>query len=310
MTGLPAEIAGTAVTVGSFDGVHLGHRDVLSRLSRSARKAGLRSVLVTFDPHPLEIVNPAAAPPLLTIGGEKLEVLATCDIDYVVVLPFTRELATYSAERFVDEVLIERVRMRKILIGSDHGFGRDRRGNVDLLRTMTESRGFTVEVVEPVGIDARHPYSSTAIRRAVAGGDLEHAAEALGRPYSIAGRVERGAGRGRTLGFRTINLALPGPRKLLPPEGVYAVRVQTPAGAFGGMMNLGPRPTFDDHRPAIEAHLFDADVDLLHAYVRVELVRRLRETRRFDSPQALTDQLARDEKDARSALFTHIYPSG
>ncbi len=147
----------TAVTVGSFDGVHLGHRDVLRRLAIRARTLGLRSVLVTFDPHPLEVVNPSAAPPLLTVGDEKTEALATCEIDHVVVLPFTPELAAYSAEQFVDEVLIKRVRMRELMIGHDHGFGRDRRGNAAVLRTLAAARGFGLDIIDAVGSDDRHP---------------------------------------------------------------------------------------------------------------------------------------------------------
>ena len=302
MTGLPAEVTGTVVTVGSFDGVHLGHRDILARVAERSRVTGLRSALVTFEPHPLEVVNPAAAPPLLTTWDEKLEVLATCGVNYVIVLQFTAELAAFTAKRFVDEVLIQRVRMRELLIGRDHGFGRNRGGNVAMLRAMAPSRGFIVSVIEPVGHDSGYAFSSTAIRRAVAGGDLSRAAEALGRPYSVSGRVERGAGRGREMGFRTINLAAPPPRKLLPPEGVYAVRAQTPSGAFGGMLNLGPRPTFNDHAQNIEAHLFDASVELYGALVRLEFVERLRETRRFDSPAALVEQLRLDERHARDAL--------
>jgi riboflavin kinase/FMN adenylyltransferase len=305
---LVPDFGGTAVTVGTFDGVHLGHRDVLRRLATKARALGLESVLVTFDPHPLEVINPPAAPPLLTVGDEKSEALATCDVDHVVVLPFTPELATYSAERFVDEVLIGRVRMRELMIGHDHGFGRDRLGNADLLRALAAVRGFGLDIIEAVGGDELHPYSSTAIRRAVAGGDLRRAARALGREYSIAGMVERGSGRGRSLGYRTINLAPISPRKLLPPGGVYAVRVQTPSGTFGAMMNLGPRPTFGDPTAQLEAHLFDADIDLYGARVRVELLRRLRETRRFDSASALAAQLARDETDARAALAVATTP--
>lgn len=306
MTSLPPQLSGTVVTVGTFDGVHLGHRDVLRRLGDRARAANLKSVLVTFDPHPLEVVNPSAAPPLLTVGDEKSEVLATCNLDYVVVLPFTPELAMYTAEQFVSEVLIGRVRMRELLIGHDHGFGRNRGGNVEMLRGLAASRGFVLDVIEPVGTDDRHPFSSTAIRRAIAGGDLHRAEQALGRPYSISGDVERGAGRGRALGFRTINLSSLSPRKLLPPGGVYAVRVESPRGRFGGMMNLGPRPTFDETAVKLEAHLFDANVDLYECRVRVELIERLRETRRFETPQALSEQLRRDEMEARERLASGV----
>jgi riboflavin kinase/FMN adenylyltransferase len=222
------------------------------------------------------------------------------------VLPFTTALAALPAEQFVRDVLIDRVRMRSVLIGHDHGFGRNRGGNVAMLRAMSASAGFTVEVIDPVGNDHGHPFSSTAIRRAVAGGDLTRAAQSLGRPYSVNGKVEPGAGRGRSLGYRTINLGALPPRKLLPPEGVYAVRVQTPAGPFGGMMNLGSRPTFDDTRFAIEAHLFDATADLYGARVRMEFLQRMRETRRFETPDALRAQLARDEVSARAILAAAV----
>lgn len=300
--GLPPGLGGTVCTVGTFDGVHRGHRFVLERLAECARERGLPAVLVTFEPHPLQVVNPAAAPPLLTVGLEKSEVLAESPVDYVVVIPFTPTLATYGADAFVDLVLREQLGLQHLLIGSDHGFGRGRSGDATVLRALGASRGFGVDVVPPVlGGDGR-PISSTTIRRAVAGGDLEHARDGLGRPYSASGAVEQGAQRGRALGFRTLNIALPPAHKLLPPEGVYAVRVQTPRGAFGGMMNLGPRPTFDEAESRLEAHLFDVADDFYGMRVRLDFVARLRETRRFESPEALGAQLAADESAARAAL--------
>lgn len=300
--GLPPEVRGTVCTIGTFDGVHRGHQLVLQRLAARARARGLPAVLVTFDPHPLEIVNPAAAPPLLTLGDEKSEVLAESPVDYVVVLPFTQTLARYEAADFVDLVLVERLGVRELLIGYDHGFGRGRSGDVDVLRGLGVSRGFDVSVVEAVqGSDGR-PISSTSIRRAIAGGDLARAADGLGRAYSIGGTVRPGDQRGRTLGFPTLNLGAPSPRKLLPPEGVYAVRVQTPRGTFGGMMNLGPRPTFGDAATALEVHCFEMTGDLYGVRVRVDLLARLRETQKFNGPEALRAQLARDEAAARAVL--------
>lgn len=300
--GLPPDVRGTVCTVGTFDGVHRGHRLVLERLADCARERGLPAVLVTFDPHPLQVVNPAAAPPLLTVGIEKSEVLAESPIDYVVVLPFTPTLMTYGADDFVDLVLRERLGLQHLLVGYDHGFGRGRSGDASVLQALGASRGFGVDVVPPVlGSDGR-PISSTTIRRAIAGGDLARATDGLGRPYSASGTVEHGAQRGRALGFRTLNIALPTKHKLLPPEGVYAVRVQTPRGAFGGMMNLGPRPTFDEAESRLEAHLFDVDEDFYGMRVRIDLVARLRETRRFESPDALRAQLQQDEAEARSEL--------
>ena len=300
--GLPPYVKGTVITVGTFDGVHRGHRDVVERLAGRSRSLKIPSVLVTFEPHPLEIVNPAAAPLLLTTHYEKLEVLAETGLDYVAVLPFTPELAAFSAEDFVELVLRRRFRLRELLIGYDHGFGRQRAGNVDVLRTLGERDGFRVEVVDPVATPDGHSVSSTSIRRAVAGGDLERASAGLGRQYSVSGRVLEGSQRGRTIGFPTLNLGPPPPRKLLPPEGVYAVRVQTPGGPVGGMMNLGPRPTFGDSATSLEAHLFDTSGDFYGADVRIDFVSRLRETRKFASADQLSKQLHNDERDARSAL--------
>ncbi len=301
-SGLPPDAPGTVVTVGSFDGVHRGHQLVLARIAAAAAASRLSGVLVTFEPHPLEVVNPAAAPPLLTLWPEKLEVLAESGIDYAAVVPFTRALARYSAAQFVDEVLRRRFHVRHLVIGYDHGFGRRREGDVEVLRALGERRGFAVDVVEPVCDSTGHPISSTMIRRAVAGGDLRRATDGLGRPYSVTARVIPGVARGRTLGFPTINLGPPPPRKLLPPQGVYAVRVQTPGGPCGGMMNMGPRPTFGDQTTALEVHLFDVDADLYAQLVRVEFIARLRETRRFDSAAALADQLAIDARQARREL--------
>ena len=291
----------SVVTVGTFDGVHRGHQLVLDEVLRLARAEQLASVLVTFDPHPLEVVNPTAAPPLLTVGEEKIEVLAESGIDYAVVIPFTTVLAGYSADQFV-QLLRRRYRMRELLIGHDHGFGRGRSGSVEVLQELGARDGFRVEVVAPVAGPDGRPISSTSIRRAIAGGDLARAEAALGRPYAVGGRVTRGSQRGRLLGFPTLNVDLASPRKLLPPAGVYAVRAQTPRGTFGGMMNLGPRPTFDDAAFGLEVHLLDAAGDWYGAHVRLEFVARLRDTRRFESAEALIAQLHRDEAAARRAL--------
>src|ERR1700682_2247294 len=301
-SGLPPYVKSTVITVGTFDGVHRGHRDVIERVVARARSLKIPSVLVTFQPHPMEIVNPSAAPLLLTTHDEKLEVIAETGVDYMAVVPFTAQLAAYSAEDFVELILRRCFRMRELLIGYDHGFGRQRAGNVDVLRTLGERDGFRVEVVDPVATPDGHSVSSTSIRRAIAGGDLDRAAAGLGRLYSVSGRVLEGSQRGRTIGFPTLNLGPPPPRKLLPPEGVYAVRVQTPGGPVGGMMNLGPRPTFGDSATSLEAHLFDSSEDVYGAHVRIDFVMRLRETRKFASAGQLSKQLRHDERDARNAL--------
>ena len=292
---------GTTVTVGSFDGVHLGHQAVLREIDRRARAAGRASVLVTFDPHPLEVVNPDAAPPLLTTGPERLEVLALSPLDYVVLLRFDRYLASLSPERFVQQVLLDRCAVRELVIGHDHGFGRGRSGDVETLRQLGGIHGFEVDVVDPVDFTGQ-PVSSSRIRRAVAGGDLASAAAMLGRPYGVVGQVGQGERRGRLLGVPTINLSEISHRKLLPPDGVYAVRVEWRGGGGGGMMNQGPRPTFQDGRRVLEAHIFDFDGDLYGEWVRIEWVKRLRDTERFDSVEHLKKQLEHDRTRAEAAL--------
>lgn len=292
---------GAVVTVGSFDGVHLGHQAVLREIVARARQTGRRSLLVTFEPHPLEIINPAAAPQVLATGPERLEVLAETDLDCVAVVRFTPALAELAPERFVVEWLVERFGVRELVIGPDHGFGRGRAGDVELLRTLGERYRFAVDVVGPVGDGAR-AVSSTRIRRAVLGGDLAGARRLLGRPYRVTAPVGRGAGRGRALGVPTINLAGISPRKLLPPDGVYAVRVETPAGVVGGMMNQGGRPTFGEHGRTLEVHLFGTFGDLYGVWVRVEWVQRLRGTMAFGSGDALRRQLAQDRDEALAVL--------
>ena len=300
-SGLPPDLEGTVVTIGTFDGLHGGHQDVLRRLAARAAAVRLPALVVTFDPHPREVVSPSRAPLLLTPGEEKSELLAETGVGYAAVLPFTPRLASYTAEQFV-ALLRRRFRMRELLIGYDSGFGRGREGTVDVLQELGARDRFRVEVVPPVLGPGGRPISSTSIREAIRAGDLERAASALGRSYAVGGRVRRGAQRGRLLGFPTLNVELPTPRKLLPPPGVYAVRAQTPSGAFGGMMNLGPRPTFGDDAFGLEVHLFDAAGDWYGAHVRVDFVARLRDTRKFDGPDALVAQLRRDEEAARRAL--------
>src|SRR5213596_2828421 len=300
-------MTGTVATVGTFDGVHRGHQAVLAEIVRRARARGLASLVVTFDPHPLEVVNPAAAPRLLTLPDEKRELVTALGLDRVELLSFTPALARLAPEQFVRDVLRAQYRMQELVLGYDHGFGRGRTGDVDLVRRLAEDDGFAVDVVEAVRDDGQ-PISSSLIRTAVAHGDLAAAERWLGRRYGATGVVERGAGRGRTIGIPTINLAPLDPRKLLPPDGVYAVWVElgereTGDGKrYGGMMNQGPRPTFGVYARGLEIHLFDFTGDLYGATVTVEWVRRLRDTQTFPSRQALTDQIERDAIAARAVL--------
>ncbi len=292
--------AGSVITVGTFDGVHLGHRRVLEEIARRARRAGRNSVLLTFEPHPLSVVNPPAAPPLLTLGNERREIVAQCEVDLAVFFPFTRELSHYSPAQFI-RLLKERFHLEELVIGYDHGFGRGRSGDVTVLRKLGKSMDFAVDVVKPVSVEGRTA-SSALIRRAVAGGNLASAAQLLGRPYSLTAPVVRGAGRGERIGYPTINLELPDRRKLLPPDGVYAVRVEWRYGAAGGMMHVGPRPTFSEANRSLEIHLLDVSMDLYDADVKVSWLAKLRDVRTFASPEALKAQLDRDRDAAYAAL--------
>jgi riboflavin kinase / FMN adenylyltransferase len=300
--GFPQIADGAVVTVGTFDGVHLGHRDILRRLHEHASDASCPALLVTFRPHPLEVVNPSAAPMLLTPGEEQLDALVDSGPLLVAALPFTRTLAAYTAESFVRDLLVRRYRVRRLVIGYDHGLGRGRSGDARFLADIGRQIGFEVDVVEATH-DARGvPISSSAIRTAIAHGDLGHARAALGRPYAFRGVVVPGHQRGRDLGYPTLNLELGSARKLLPPAGVYAVRAHTARGSFGGMMNLGPRPTFGESDRQLEVHLFGAAGDWYGESVNVELVERLRDTTKFESIDALVAQLGRDADMARHAL--------
>jgi len=293
-------MTGAVVTVGTFDGLHRGHQAVLAEVVRRARSRGLTSVLVLCEPHPLEVVNPAAAPKLLTLPDEKRELLAGAGLDRVVVLPFTREVAQQSPEEFVRRLRAEH-ELRELVMGYDHAFGRGRSGDAALVRRLGAAEDFDVAVVDAVREDGQ-PISSTLIRAAVAHGDLAGAAGWLGRPYGILGRVVPGAGRGRTIGVPTLNLAPPDARKLLPPDGVYAVWVWWRGKRYGGMMNQGPRPTFGEQARTLEAHLFDFAGELAGEAVRVEWVRRLRDVQAFPSREALVAQLQRDGQAARASL--------
>ena len=294
---LPHTVEGTVVTVGTFDGVHLGHRAILQEIGRRAETRGLSSVLLTFDRHPFTVVRPERAPPLLTTPNEKKQILAQFGIDYVAFVSFNIALSRYTPEEFVRLVLLERLRARELVIGHDHGFGRGRSGHVGTLRALGEQHGFDVDVVEGVVVNG-DPVSSTRIRRLIREGRVDSAERALGRPYSITGSVVHGMGRGRALGFPTANIAPPPASKLLPAKGIYAVRANLRTEIRNGLVHLGPRPTFAGSPPSIELYLLDFDRDIYGELVTVEFLHRLRGVRPFDSAAALVEQMRRDEEEA------------
>ena len=291
---------GAVVTLGTFDGVHRGHQAVLAEVLRRTGASGRTSVLVTFDPHPLAVVNPAATPKLLSLPEEKRQLVTAQGIERYVLMPFTEEVAQLDAAAFCHR-LRDEYEMRELVMGYDHGFGRGRAGDVQVVKELGSAEGFAVAVVDAVR-DNGQPISSTLIRTAVAHGDLDAATRWLGRRYSIQGQVVRGAGRGRTIGIPTINLAPPQPEKLLPPDGVYAVAVRIGKRQYGGMMNQGPRPTFGEQARTLEIHLFDFNDEVYGETVVVEWVRRLRDVQAFSSRDALVAQLERDRQAARATL--------
>ena len=296
MSGLPPQVRDTVVTVGTFDGVHLGHQAILRDVRRRARARNGRAVLLTFDPHPLSVVRPEAAPPLLTLPDEKKEILAQLGLDYVAFVSFTLEFSRYSPEEFVEDLVVPRFRPAEVVIGYDHGFGRGRAGDVSVLERLGGIHGFEVSVVGGVEADGS-PVSSTRVRQAVSVGDMEGASAGLGRPYSFRGTVIQGLGRGRTLGFPTANLTPPPPDKLLPAEGIYAVRATLGSERSDGLLHLGPRPTYAGSPPAIELFLIDFERDIYGERVIVDVLHRLREVRAFESGDDLAAQMRRDLED-------------
>jgi riboflavin kinase/FMN adenylyltransferase len=298
---LPRDGRPAIVTVGTFDGVHRGHWEVLQEICRRARETGGRSILVTFHPHPLRVVRPEHAPPLLTTLSEKREVLAESGLEYVVFLPFTRTLQRYPARRFVEEILLGRIGMRELVIGYDHGFGRDREGGVDTLRQIGQEIGFAVDVVDAYQLEGE-PVSSSRIRRLLQEGDAAAAARLLGRPYWLEGVVVRGEQKGRELGFPTANIEIGNPEKMLPMEGVYAAYGWVRGERVPGLLHLGPRPTFPGFSPTVELHLLDWSGDLYGDHLRVEVIDRIRDIRPFPSVESLIDAIRGDERDGRRIL--------
>ncbi len=300
-SGLPPDDRPVIVTVGTFDGVHLGHWSVLREIGARAASCDGRSVLVTFDPHPLRIVRPDAAPPLLTTLEEKKAVLAESPLDYVVFVAFTPELRDFSPRRFVTDFLLAKLRMSELVIGYDHGFGRGRSGDANTLRAIAAECGFRLDVVGAVNADDA-AISSTQIRRALLEGRLRDANRGLGRPYPLAGVVERGDGRGRELGFPTANLMVAGADKLIPAAGIYACWASVGRKRCMGALHIGPRPTFPGTEPTVEVFLLDFDGDLYGSRIRLELIEHLRPIRAFRTVAALKKQVEEDVAATRSVL--------
>jgi riboflavin kinase/FMN adenylyltransferase len=290
--------APTVLTIGNFDGVHLGHRALLARLGEVAARAKLLPAVLTFEPHPREFFAPASAPPRLSTLREKLELLADAGVALADVVHFNARFAAFSAEDFIAHVLVERLRVERLIIGDDFCFGAGRRGNLALLREAGKAQGFEVEGMDSVVVDGVR-VSSSAVRGALADGKMEEAARLLGRPYSIDGRVVHGDKRGRQLGFATANIRIKHDKP--PLAGVFAVEVRGLAGGpHRGIANLGVRPSIgQDARPLLEVHLFDFSADIYGAHLNVRFLHKIRDEVRFPDLMALKAQIADDVRDTK-----------
>lgn len=297
---------GSVITIGMYDGVHLGHRTVIDQVRRRAAELGARSVVVTFDRHPMSVVRPESAPKLLTNLEQRLELLAATGVDATVVVSFNDEQSHETAVGFVERVIVGALGARAVIVGSDFHFGHMRQGNVTLLREMGERHGFTAEPVTLVpradGID--EPVSSTAIRRALAGGEIDTANRMLGRPHEIRGTVIDGDKRGRTIGFPTANVAV-ADGMCIPADGVYAAVYRRPDGSeHPAAVNIGRRPTFynDAQHSLIEAHLIDFTGDIYGEQAAVQFVAFIRSEKRFAGIDELKNQLVSDIARCLGAL--------
>jgi riboflavin kinase/FMN adenylyltransferase len=299
----PRPQQGTVVTIGAYDGVHLGHRSLIAEVRDRAAHLGCASAVVTFDRHPAMVVRPESAPKLLTDLEQKLELLEETGVDYVLVVHFDEERSRESAEDFVDEVLVGCMNAKAVVVGHDFHFGHGRRGNVPLLTQLGAEAGFDVLGIRLTG-DTEAAYSSTRIRGLLTKGDVVTAAALLGRPHEVRGVVTRGDARGRDLGFPTANIAVPG-EILLPADGIYAGWYRRPDGSrHMAALSLGRRPTFYDHADAslLEAYLLDFDGDLYDEPAAVQFVARLRDEERFGSVEALVRRIEDDVAATRGVL--------
>jgi len=292
----------SVVTVGTFDGVHRGHQAIIEYLKRRAQDQSGPSTLVSFDPHPRAVVHGDDVP-LLTTVAERADVLEDLGLDRFVVVPFSTEFAQLGPEEYVRDVLVKRIGVQEITVGYDHRFGKDRAGDVEVLRDLGTQYEFEVDVIPPQEVD-RDVVSSSSIRSLLLkDGAVNAASDRLGRPYPLDGIVARGEGRGRKLGYPTANLALGDARKLVPKRGVYATVATLPDGRRrGGMMNIGRRPTFDEMDVTVEVHLLDYEGDLYGERLSVQFLQRLRAEQKFQSAEALAAQLSEDEEHCRTVI--------
>ncbi|MFD2587408.1 bifunctional riboflavin kinase/FAD synthetase [Croceitalea marina] len=293
----------TAITIGTFDGVHIGHRQILQRLINNAKEANLNSVLVTFFPHPRMVLQKESNIKLLNTLDEKIEILRDLGLDYIIVHPFTKEFSRLSAIEFVRDILVNQLKAKKIIIGYDHRFGRNRNANINDLITFGNTLDFEVEEISAQEVD-EVSVSSTKIRTALEEADITTANSYLGYAFMLTGTVQKGKGLGRQIAFPTANLKIAESYKLIPKNGVYVVRSRIDEKVYHGMMNIGFNPTVEGTEKSIEVHFFDLDQDLYDKKIKVELLHHLRDEHKFDSVEELKLQLLKD-KQASLAIITN-----
>ena len=295
-------IENAVVTSGTFDGVHRGHQTILSRLTEVAKITGGASVLITYWPHPRTVVsNDSLNLKLLTTLEEKIELLDQADVDHLVVIPFTRSFSQLTSEEYIRQILIDKIGTKKLVIGYDHRFGRDREGGFDYIQAHQSEYGFEVEEIPRQDIEAVG-VSSSKIRTALNEGNIHTANQFLGRSYSLTGTIVKGRQLGRTIGFPTANMQVDDPVKLIPANGVYAVEVLYAGQTLGGMLNIGFRPTVAGTYQTIETYIFDFDKDIYGEHLTLKFREFLRPEQKFDGLPALVAQLKLDEEAARAVL--------
>jgi riboflavin kinase/FMN adenylyltransferase len=287
------------VTLGNFDGVHLGHQKAFALLRERAKELRAPSVALTFEPHPVSVLRPERAPKRILTPRQKQEVIAAHSIDHLVVIHFTKEFSQFSAEEFVNRVLVAKLRAAELVLGANFRFGRGREGDLESLRKLGESLGFVVHQVEAARY-AGEVISSSRIRKSLDEGAVDEAKAMLGRPHFLDGEVIRGDGRGKLMGFPTANLKIDG--DVLVGDGVYVTEATVSGATFPGMTHVGRRPTFGLEERTVETHLFDFDRDLYDARVRLHFHHRIRGTVKFSSAEALQERLRLDREEARGFL--------
>jgi riboflavin kinase / FMN adenylyltransferase len=289
------------ITIGNFDGVHLGHQTLFQMVKERARAVGGQSVVITFDPHPIKLMRPDKQLPLLTTTDQKIKLLTDLDLDVIIVHPFSPEFGAMPAREFVQHYLVQRLGAREVVIGHDYRFGRNREGNIALLQTLGAEFGFPVHVVDAIQIKDT-VVSSTLIRNLIKDGQVLAAQNFLGRPYEVTGEVIRGQGRGaRLLGFPTANLAVDN-GLMVPAVGIYAVRAELRGQIYPGVANIGTCPTFGNQELSLEVYLMDFDQDIYGERLAVQFIQRLRDEQRFDDVPALVAQIKRDVAAARQII--------